>query len=72
MSPWKAALPALIIGPVTYLVCVAVLAWRKTTPQQSVEQPQQAFPNWPGPQHYANAHRVMPLDSQAADIRATF
>ncbi len=25
MSPWKAALPALIIGPVTYLVCVAVL-----------------------------------------------
>ncbi len=28
MSPWKAALPALIIGPITYLVCVAVLFWR--------------------------------------------
>lgn len=28
MNPWKAALPALIIGPVTYLVTVAILFYR--------------------------------------------
>jgi hypothetical protein len=29
MSPWKAALPALIVGPVTYLICVTVLILKR-------------------------------------------
>lgn len=27
-SPWRAALPALIVGPFTYLVTVAVLSFQ--------------------------------------------
>lgn len=33
MSPWKQALPALIVGPVSYLVLVAVLFARKRAMQ---------------------------------------
>lgn len=27
MTPWKIALPSLVVGPVTYFVTVAILTW---------------------------------------------
>jgi hypothetical protein len=62
MNPWKAALPALIIGPVTYLVCVAVLFWRatRTTPRPVAgtrkvvsEFHYLGEPEYPQPTHHA-------------------
>lgn len=36
MSPWKAAIPMLIIGPITYLVIVAILFCRKHYARRAV------------------------------------
>ncbi len=39
MSPWKLALPALIIGPVTYLVCVWLLFRKVNAPSRHQPTP---------------------------------